>query len=347
LKKQTGEHSMRRPVGVVVAASVLGVIGLLGLIGVVLSFAGVFLMKNPMVPQGTGVEATIGAADLFFAGTLVFCVWTAVGLFRLRPWARYSIIVIGALVFAFCSIVSALMFVLRHFAPTLAGSAGAAAAPAALGTVFVAIGLFYAAVALIGVWWVVYFSLRSVGLAFATGGTSVTVHEAIAASAYGPWRTVVVVLACFMLLGGAALLAMAWLRPPFFLLGVVFRGNASLAVALVLAALDFFIGVGLLVRLRAAFWTALVYEAFGVLSMILMLIPGYTARALAAGSEFSRRFVVSPGINSSAMVYMQQQFLVLVGIFVLAIMLLFIYALLRCRHWYLGEGPGALATGPL
>lgn len=338
---------MRRPVGIVIAASVLGVIGVLGLLSVAWSFAGVFLMHNQVLPKGSAVEATIGGVDLFFAGALLFCVWTAVGLFRLRPWARYSIITIGVLVFAFCGIISAAMFVLRHFAPTLAGMAGAAAPSPELGIVFVAIGLFYAASALIGVWWVVYFSLRGVRLAFATGGASMTVHEAIAASAYGPWRTVVVVLACLMLLGAAALALMAWLRPPLFLLGVVFRGNGSLALTLLLAALDLFIGVGLLVRLRAAYWTAVAYQAFGVLSMVLMLIPGYTARVLAAGSEFGRRFIASPGVGSSTVVYMQRQFIVLGAIFGLAVMLLFLYALLRCRHWYLGEGPGALAPGPL
>lgn len=78
--------------------------------------------------------------------------------------------------------------------------------------------------ALIGVWWAVYFNLKHVREAFANARVPVNgllvdgpvASIASMSSEYEPWHSVVIGLAILMLLGGASQLAMVPLRLPFF-----------------------------------------------------------------------------------------------------------------------------------
>ena len=324
---------------------------LFGLLCVAISFAGMFLMHNPALHnpalhEAAGVHPAIAGIDLFFACVYAFCLWTVVGLFRLRRWARYSAIVIGILIFTICGLLSALMFVLPHFARTAGKAAVSHAQLSLILTILIVIGIFYAATALIGLWLVVYFNLKRVRSAFATGGAALTEDQISADSEYNLWRGVVIAFACLMLAGSVFLLGMAWLRLPFMLFGMIFRGNSACIIALVFAAIQLFVGVGLLVRLRSAYWTAVGWQVFSVLSMALLLVPSYAARTLALGNEFSRRWMpfqmnaqINSTMGSAGFLSMQQHWLVMAGIGGIAMFLIFAYALFRCRRWYLGDDP--------
>ena len=96
----------------------------------------------------------------------------------------------------------------------------AAAPPPHYSAVMIAFGIFYAAIALIGVWWVVYFNLKSVRMAFAgVRGESAALPVG---NEYGLWLGVIIALGYFMLWGGVLTLVVAWFHAPMFLLGVVF-----------------------------------------------------------------------------------------------------------------------------
>ena len=97
-----------------------------------------------------------------------WCFWTVVGLFRFRLWARYSMIVLGVLDFLFFASLSAGLVWLRSNPFVVAMEARPnPGMPVSPGALMIGLSAFYAVLALIGVWWVVYFNLARVRLAFA------------------------------------------------------------------------------------------------------------------------------------------------------------------------------------
>src|ERR1700735_5378711 len=94
--------AMRRPAGVVVAAVVLGLMALLAILGTIVSLVASVYMHPPVNIPGFHVFMVV--FNLFALGILGFCGWTVVGLFKMRRWARVSIVVIGGLEFFFCAV---------------------------------------------------------------------------------------------------------------------------------------------------------------------------------------------------------------------------------------------------
>jgi hypothetical protein len=159
----------QKPGGVGVAAVVLGMMALFGLLCVAVSILTFFLKHDP-VPNIAVVRIIFAAFDLMLLVFVFWCLWTVVGLFRFKLWARYSIIVIGVLDFVFFALLSALMVFARN-SPLIGGldAHPNPGMPFSVGAMMLGLAAFYAALALIGVWWVVYFNLRQVRLAFASG----------------------------------------------------------------------------------------------------------------------------------------------------------------------------------
>ena len=155
-------------------------------------------------------------------------------------------------------------------------------------------------------------------------------------SEYEPWHSVVIGLAILMLLGGASQLAMVPLRLPLFLYGIVLQGNAALIVALLVGGVTLFAGIGLLRRIPAAYWTALVLEALGIVSIPLALRPSVQAQVVSFQAVMRQRFPLTlPTTRTPVQPYVfPQYFQVVIGILGLAVALVFIYALLRCRRWF-------------
>ena len=348
----------RRPAGVTVAASILGMLSILGLLVIALSFTSVVLMHNPALRnpspyQAPGEQTIAAVGDLILAGLLAFGLWTAIGLFRLRRWARYSMIVIGVLTFLMWSGFAALMLVLTHFLRVMAKANLPAQAAGLMSKVLVGIAIFELAIGLVGLWWAIYFSLKRVRLAFALAGSaasktpmlpisdpSAPIDIAAPAAQKGFWQVVVVVLAWLMLFGGFAILAFAWLRLPFFFLGMILRGNGALAGILVFAAIQLFAGAGLLRRMRAGYWTAVASTMVGLLNAGSFLIPSCAARALAVGNELNQRWMPQPPnsfMDPAQLASLQRHSLMASGVFSIFIFLFFLYALYRCRNWYLGD----------
>ena len=155
-----------RPAGVSVAAIVLALMAVVGLLFAAVSIAALFLTHNPIIPKIASVRIVVVCLDLLMLLLLLWCVWTVVGLFQLKPWARFSILALGALVLCFFGLQSAGLLVLRSrydFSMMLPTGPGAIH----VSTLLLDIAAFDALVALIGIWWLVYFSLAHVRAAFA------------------------------------------------------------------------------------------------------------------------------------------------------------------------------------
>jgi hypothetical protein len=158
---------MRKPVGVMLAAVTLGLIALLGAAIAGLALGVTLYSHRPLIPRIPAVEAGM----YLMAGFCLFCLWTAIGLIRMRRWTRPAMVVVGGVIFVFSTLAGGgLMWVrqsgwvdlIASMAPPGPYSAGVRAA--VLGA---AVTSFL--VALAGVWWMVYFCRERVKGAFSAG----------------------------------------------------------------------------------------------------------------------------------------------------------------------------------
>jgi hypothetical protein len=257
---------MNRPGGVTVSAVFL-ILGSLftALIGVFMLFARSFV--PPTTPQPPFLTAIMYAwAGMCFA----FALWgvlSGVGLFRMRPWARLSTLVIGALLVIFFGFSMAILIFVKQQMSELraAGSAD---------TILGFVVAIYLIPILLGVWWLIYFNFGQVKKAFLEGVQVPT----------GPVRPLSITVIAWHLVAIAVLAPISlWLRFPAFVLGMVFTGWAAIVIYCFFAAAGLSIGVGLLRfkpwSLTAAIW----FCYFGMLnSIVSALVPNAYANMLTA-----------------------------------------------------------------
>jgi hypothetical protein len=127
-----------------------------------------FIKHYPIVPRIPAVRLFLVCFDLFMLLILLWSIWTVFGLFRLKPWARFSILALGALDLCFFGVQTIGLLMLRSrydFSMMMPTGPGAVN----VSTILLQIAAFDALLALIGVWWLVYFSLSHVRVAFAAG----------------------------------------------------------------------------------------------------------------------------------------------------------------------------------
>ena len=158
-----------KPGGIYVAAIALALMGAFGLLSIAFSVVTLFLTSHAIAPAIPTVRILLAVVHLVLLAVVFWCFWSVAGLFRFRPWARYSIIVLGILDFLFFAALSAAL-VWLHGNPfvTAMDARPNPSMPFSPGTLMLGLSAFYAVLALIGVWWVVYFNLSRVRLAFAS-----------------------------------------------------------------------------------------------------------------------------------------------------------------------------------
>jgi hypothetical protein len=104
---------------------------------------------------------------------VILAVCTIVGLFRTKPWARYSMILFGALDFLFFAVMAAGVLIGR-VKSGMAGLPIPGHPTVTLGEILLGLAAFYAVLALIGVWWVAYFGSKQMGVVFAVADARLT-----------------------------------------------------------------------------------------------------------------------------------------------------------------------------
>jgi uncharacterized membrane protein (DUF2068 family) len=241
---------MKRLPGVIISAIVLLLGSLLQLLmAVCMVFAGAIeqgQVNSGVHPGGPATPPIPAWMPEFMYGMcavfVLLALWgilTAIGLFRLRRWARYSVLVIGGCL-ALVGIPSMLMMLVMTMValplpPTVDASQAhtfQVMAKAGLG-----IGAaLYAMMSGVGISWLVYFNRKTVREGFAGAPGQI-------AESRRPLP--ISVVAAFSMLGGPSCALMAFLPLPAAFLGLTLHGWGKVAVYLVYAALLTAAGVGL------------------------------------------------------------------------------------------------------
>jgi hypothetical protein len=164
----------RRPAGVILSAVILGLAALfLVLLAAVTTLSIAFMHHPPSANAAIALSTppppaffTVIAlmATLFYLALAVWAIATLVGLLRMKPWSRISIMIIGgglAAIGLFSALISFAMPTLMATAPMPAN-----ADPAMLHAVFAGMAIVCLLIAALGIAWLVYFALRSTREAF-------------------------------------------------------------------------------------------------------------------------------------------------------------------------------------
>ncbi len=250
---------MKRSIAVTLSA-VVTIIG-----SVLTALFGVAMLVPFAMSQSTGPGTPPYArvAGLVMAGVMfALSAWgiaTAVGLLRLRRWARVCILVFsvfmalcfgsGALVMAFLPLPSP---------PN--------APPGLMTGIRIGIVCLYGILALIGGWWLYLFNRAAVVAQFAPGPPPVRPLS-------------VSMIAWFLLVGGVVCLVYTWLPFPAMLFGFIIKGWPAITIYLLLGLLQLWLGIGLL-RLRplSRILTIGFFLLGGLNSLAFALLPGFAAR---------------------------------------------------------------------
>lgn len=240
---------MKRPGGVVVNAIFLGLVSL-----VLLLAALVMALAATLVRNGAAAAATAGAPQVpawmtgFELGLSAFCLglaaWgiaTVAGLFGMRRWARYSVLIIGGGL-AVLGLISVLSTVVTMFAMPAPPTAGldpqqAQTMKSMFKAVFALVAVFYGLLTVLGVTWLVYFNRKTVREAFANAA-GVTLEESRR-------PLLVSVIAVLCMIGAPGCLLMAWLPLPATIFGFTLHGAGKAWLYVVFAVVQGVVGVGL------------------------------------------------------------------------------------------------------
>jgi hypothetical protein len=257
---------MKRPVGVTAS----GVVAILGSIFTVLLAVGAIasLFLQTTQPQPPNARSGIIAGAAMFAVLAGLGIWTSVGLFRLRPWARVSILIFAGFLAAGC---------IFAFAATMVVPMPATMPAGAESNFRRMIAVMFGVPFAIAVWWLIQFNTPSTKAAFASSTDGVASPRPLSITIIG-WLCIIGVASCLFPI---------FIRTPVFLFGAVLEGWIAVVIYVFFSALSLYIGKGLLdlqerARIMAIWWFGL---SFVHLSLV-MLVPSWRQRML----EMSRTF---------------------------------------------------------
>jgi hypothetical protein len=167
------DERVRVPAGVAIAAVVLGLMAFVGLLVAGGLAVAIFVIRTPLIPRIPAVRMAAAGVDALVLALVVLAACTIVGLFRLKIWARYSIVLLGLLDFLVFALMTAGVLIGRV-------KSGMASMPipnnphVTLGEILLGLAAFYALLALVGVWWMIYFNAKPVRQTFAAAAERLT-----------------------------------------------------------------------------------------------------------------------------------------------------------------------------
>ena len=251
---------MSRPAGVTASAIVAILGSIFALLLAVLSVASLFIETTRPQPPNSGQFVIAGAAmPVALAG---IGIWTSVGLFRLRSWARTSILVIAG----FLAAVSAFSLLLTMAVPIPPEFSGATEH-----TFRRMMAVMFGIPLAIAVWWLIQFNTPSTKAAFASP---------IAGPA-SPRPLSITIIAWASIVGVAPCLFAILTRTPAFLFGAIFNGWIAGVIYAFFGALSLYIGKGLLDLRERARVLAIGWFGFGFVHLSLVtLVPSLRQRML-------------------------------------------------------------------
>ncbi len=280
---------MNRPAGVVVTA-VLQTLGSLFFMLMAVFFAILprLVPKNPSQPE-LPAAVFIGMGVFYLLLGLIGLA-TAVGIFQLKPWARYSTMIFAGILGVICLLTAVGFAVMPLATPP---SQARAELPPHFEVVFKAImvGTQLALVAL-GAWWLYYFNRTDIKLRFAGQviGTAILI---------GRRPLSIAILSIFYLLGSSVMLLLVWIAPSVAFMGILLHGAASRVFYIGSALAGFYIGVGLWRLVPASRVLAIGLQLLYLVNAILFYaLPGRVERSQRLLDEAAQMWHF-PSINQS------------------------------------------------
>ena len=318
---------MKRPIGLILTTIVLGLIALCNLFSAaIMLFAAVIGRHAPLATTATPSAPPVAAnflllfsigTSLFMALLATWAIFTIVGLLRLRNWGRISVLIIGGCLAATCGLAAAGLVISLIVSSTWnqPGNLPPNLPPHFAAFMFASIAFFYACLAAIGIWWLVYFNRRKVKAFFVSPAVNAysqptpysypidstyTAPQLIKPGRFANVPVGIVILACFFLLSSLMCVVMAFVPFPAFLLGFIISGPAKYALYVAFAACSGFIGYGLLHLDNRARIATLAFLGFGVVNTASILLPRGRSQFLLYNEQMMQRFQV-PGVPTTPM----------------------------------------------
>ncbi len=344
---------MKRPIGVILAAIVLSLFALVQLFtagimtigGIAMGHADPSKMPPAMPGPMLGwMHAFVIACALFIAGLATWAVFTVVGILRLRNWARISILVIGGCLAGLglmCLFGLAMTWGALHTMPVTQPHGD----PFILRITLIVTGIMYGLVLAIGVWWLVYFNLRSVKAAFAApilqpDGTYLHANPTPSAPGYfPPAPTAITILGWLWIISSVFCLLMVLVPLPGFFLGLFLTGIGKDALYIAFSALAAYAGWGTLHLRESGRRVAIGFVCLGLVQMPLILTPwfqhrqqAYTAAVLQSMSLPNQQLTVAPTDSTFYLGNTHIAFTVIMVTFALAFYLVQLWLLHRHRN---------------
>jgi hypothetical protein len=223
--------------------------------------------------------------SLFYVLPAIWGIVTVVGLFRLRNWARISILVFSVLLLVMS------LFGLLTAALIRIPMQGGTIDPGMRSFVDIVMVAFNLVPLAIAIWWLVFFSRPGVKQQFVTlpphAAGDVATGDYAAVTPIGAPRTPsrplsITILAWFLLVGSVMILVNLPLRSPAIFFVLLLTGPIAMAYYAVAAALQVSLGIGLL-RLNPLSRTlTMAYLAYGALNVAAFnFAPGGRSRVQA------------------------------------------------------------------
>src|SRR4051794_19523209 len=208
---------MSRPVSVTASAIVAILGSLFALLFAAFATASLFIATTQPKPPNTA-QAVIGGAVICAAFAAVG-IWTAVGLFKVRPWARTSILVFAGLL----AVGSIFLLVITAVMPLPPDSP-----PGMEQGLRRMMAVVFGVPLAIGAWWLVQFNTPPTRAAFASPAGEPASRRQMS----------ITVIAWMTIIGGVSSVLPLLMRTPVFLFGAVFTGwIAAVAYAFFVALL--------------------------------------------------------------------------------------------------------------
>ncbi len=143
--------------------------------------------------------------------------------------------------------------------------------------VLMVVAAFYLLIAAIGVWWLVYFNLRSVREIFSNPAMLVP-SSTNASGNFGRTPTAIKIIGGFLLFSALCCLLCAFLPFSAFLFGFIIPPGATHIIYVGFAAVAAFAGYGLLRLKESARLLTIVFLILGCCNILLAILPWYRAR---------------------------------------------------------------------
>jgi hypothetical protein len=275
---------MKRPVGLILAAIVLGLSAVvLLLMAALMVIAGFAMHAHPTVPaQPAFFLYVMYGVGVMYLALAAWAIVTTVGLIMLRLWARYSILVIGGCLAGLggMSLIGVAVTVFFGHSGLMGGQPlnGMSLTPHMMHIVLGIVGAFYGSMTAIGTWWLVYFNLRSTKELFHQRDRYDLTTGLLVPRVPSRRPTAITILGVLMLLGAVSFSILAFLPLPALLFGMMLQPLGTHVFYGCFVLISALIGVGLLRLHPAARIAAIAYLLFGCINVPLSFLPSSQAQ---------------------------------------------------------------------